>query len=199
MKTGIANPANLLTLSKLLGVPASILLLPGNSRLAFPMFLICFWLCDWLDGAVARRLGICTPFGAAFDLVTDRISDLICAAVMLVGGSHGTVVLVAAFLVVRFGFEPLVFARMHLPTLLRDRRWSTRWSARHRERIARVTLEIVSLGKAVFFGLQIFNPLPPGTQADIAIALSHSWLVAITAGYFALVLATLGRSLDSNV
>jgi phosphatidylglycerophosphate synthase len=195
MTPRIVNPANLITLTKLLGVPASIMLSPRNSGLAFVVFLTLFWFCDWLDGTIARRLGVCTPFGAAFDLATDRISDLICAAVLLVRGSHETVLLVAAFLIVRFGFEPLVFMRVRLPELLHDQLPRTR----NRERVVRITLEIVSLGKACFFGLQIFDPLPPSALADVALALSRSWLAAITAGYFVFVLATLSRPIDSNV
>lgn len=65
------NPANLLTLSRLVIIPALLILAAtGHLRAALVAFLV-GGLTDVLDGWLARRRGDSTPFGRAFDPVVN--------------------------------------------------------------------------------------------------------------------------------
>ncbi|KVV46696.1 CDP-alcohol phosphatidyltransferase [Burkholderia ubonensis] len=197
MKVSIANPANLITLTKLLGVPILIVSPPETASVACLAFIALFWLCDLLDGAVARKFNVCSKFGAAFDLATDRIADLACAAISLMHCTGLTVTLVSAYLIIRFGFEPLVLTRLARPASLGSAiAWWTRWPAKLRECLIRIALEAVSLGKALFFGLALFDPLPSGVLDEIAVSVSRMWFAMICAGYLCLVIAVLRQPTD---
>ena len=197
MKVSIANPANLITLTKLLGVPILIVSPPETASVACLAFIALFWLCDLLDGAVARKLNVCSKFGAAFDLATDRIADLACAAILLMHCTGLTVTLVSAYLIIRFGFEPLVLTRLSRPASLGSAiAWWTRWPAKLRECLIRIVLEAVSLGKALFFGLALFDPLPSGVLDEIAVSVSRMWFAMICAGYLCVVIAVLRQPTD---
>lgn len=75
------NPANLLTLSRLVIMPAMLVLaVTGHLRAALCAFLL-GGLTDVLDGWLARRRGDATPFGRAFDPVVDILFN---ASVFLV-------------------------------------------------------------------------------------------------------------------
>jgi len=65
--------ANLLTLLRLLALPAILALLSEGYVLAAVALYLAAALTDWVDGLVARRYGTITDFGKAFDPLVDRI------------------------------------------------------------------------------------------------------------------------------
>lgn len=67
-----ANPANVITLLRLLAAPAvGWLLESGRYAAAFWLFLAAA-LSDGIDGFLARRFGWATPLGALLDTLTDK-------------------------------------------------------------------------------------------------------------------------------
>jgi len=66
------NPANLITLARLLSVPVSIwLILAGQYGAAFWMFVIA-GISDAVDGFIAKRFNMRTRIGALLDPVADK-------------------------------------------------------------------------------------------------------------------------------
>ncbi len=67
------NIANIITLARLLSVPAVLYcLLHGDMRLAFYIFLFA-GLSDAVDGAIARRFHLQTELGAWMDPIADKL------------------------------------------------------------------------------------------------------------------------------
>lgn len=75
---------NSLSLARVAAVPclmaAHLGAFHGSSTLAFFVFLVAR-LTDWLDGFLARRMGLCTPLGALLDSVADKL--LVATALVL--------------------------------------------------------------------------------------------------------------------
>jgi len=69
--------ANTITLIGLIGNIAASILLAEGWLLAGGIVILCMGPLDAFDGAVARVQGKETPFGAFFDSITDRYSELI--------------------------------------------------------------------------------------------------------------------------
>ncbi|CAH2806311.1 MAG: unnamed protein product [uncultured Caballeronia sp.] len=134
-----------------------------------------------MDGAVARRLGQCTRFGAAFDLATDRVVDLICiaAAIAQVGGVSGLIAKV--YLIARFGFEPFVLLHIRNLNSLPGPVWWVRLSIAWRKTLSAVVLESVSLGKSRVFWHLFFDPLrgrPYDSTVSMGLELSMAFICA---------------------
>ena len=96
------NP-NLLTFSGfILNAGAAFLLASGYMK-GGGFAILGAGLCDLMDGAMARNQGRATPFGAFFDSVMDRYSDLIVLLGILLyytrRGSTGMVVLTSVVLI----------------------------------------------------------------------------------------------------
>jgi CDP-diacylglycerol--glycerol-3-phosphate 3-phosphatidyltransferase len=96
------NP-NLLTFSGfILNAGAALLLATGYTK-GGGFAILGAGLCDLMDGAMARNQGRATPFGAFFDSVMDRYSDLIVLLGILLyytrRGSTGMVVLTSVVLI----------------------------------------------------------------------------------------------------
>ena len=96
------NP-NLLTFSGfILNAGAAFLLAIGYAK-GGGFAILGAGLCDLMDGAMARNQGRATPFGAFFDSVMDRYSDLIVLLGILLyytrRGSTGMVVLTSVVLI----------------------------------------------------------------------------------------------------
>jgi len=70
------NPNHLTFLGFLMSIVTAFVFSTGNFRLA-GVLLIITGLCDMVDGMVARSMNAVTPFGAFFDSIMDRYSDLI--------------------------------------------------------------------------------------------------------------------------
>ena len=83
--------ANLCTVASLaLGVLAILLAMRGEVRTAALCLIACV-ICDGLDGALARRFGVSSPFGAQMDSMADMCAFGIAAPVVLYASLAGTV------------------------------------------------------------------------------------------------------------
>jgi CDP-diacylglycerol--serine O-phosphatidyltransferase len=90
--------ANLCTVVSLsLGVLAILLAMRDEVRLAALCLIACV-LCDGLDGTIARRLGVASPFGAQMDSLADMCAFGIAAPVVLYASLLGSVPRTAAAL-----------------------------------------------------------------------------------------------------
>ena len=97
----IFNPANLITLIRLiLGIPAIYFLLNNQTTISIIFYLIILAL-DFLDGFVARKLKCETIFGKNFDFITDGV----------VGGSIVLVLLIQ-------NKVPLTYVYLFIPPLI---------------------------------------------------------------------------------
>lgn len=82
---------NACTLSSLaLGLTAIFLAMHGDVRTAAACLVACVAF-DGLDGALARRLGVCSPFGAQMDSLADMCSFGLAAPVVVYASVAGTV------------------------------------------------------------------------------------------------------------
>jgi CDP-diacylglycerol---serine O-phosphatidyltransferase len=87
---------NACTLASLgLGMLAIFLAMNGEPRLAALCLMACVAF-DGLDGALARRLGVCSPFGAQMDSLADMCSFGLAAPVVVYASLAGNVPAVAA-------------------------------------------------------------------------------------------------------
>ncbi len=75
--------------SLLLGMSAIFLSMYGQARWAAACLVGCVTF-DGLDGALARRLGVCSPFGAQMDSLADMCSFGIAAPVVVFTSIHST-------------------------------------------------------------------------------------------------------------
>jgi CDP-diacylglycerol--glycerol-3-phosphate 3-phosphatidyltransferase len=84
-KSHILNLPNILTLLRIASIPLMVLLLLTSSREE------CFWaafifaaaaITDWLDGYLARRMGIVTVFGKFLDPIADKL--IVMAALIMI-------------------------------------------------------------------------------------------------------------------
>jgi CDP-diacylglycerol--serine O-phosphatidyltransferase len=83
--------ANLCTVASLsLGVLAILLAMRGEVRTAALCLIACV-ICDGLDGALARRLGVSSPFGAQMDSMADMCAFGVAAPVVLYASLAGSV------------------------------------------------------------------------------------------------------------
>lgn len=106
-RDGRLNPANLLTLFRLLIVPAVLFLLyaPGGSPIPRSRSLAAFFLyvaaslTDLVDGYVARRYGMVTPLGKLLDPLADKI--LVCGALVMLIPSGRVAAWMVAIVVAR--------------------------------------------------------------------------------------------------
>lgn len=107
------NP-NLLTFSGFILNAGAAFLLAIGYTMGGGFAILGAGLCDLIDGAMARNQGRATPFGAFFDSVMDRYSDLIVLLGILLfyvlRGSMGIVVL-ASVVLIGTALVPYVRAR----------------------------------------------------------------------------------------
>ena len=75
---------NQVTLAGLVAMAASGALLALGSFRGAGVALLVGGVCDMLDGAVARRSGVSTKFGAFFDSTSDRLAELLFFAGLIV-------------------------------------------------------------------------------------------------------------------
>jgi CDP-diacylglycerol--glycerol-3-phosphate 3-phosphatidyltransferase len=70
---GVLNLANLLSLSRLVLAPVICALIVRERPLAALVVLLVAAITDWLDGQVARRMGLLSPLGRQLDPLTDKV------------------------------------------------------------------------------------------------------------------------------
>lgn len=88
IKFGVANGCTIASL--MLGMTAIFLSMYGDSRTAAVCLIGCV-VFDGLDGALARKLGVASPFGAQMDSLVDMCSFGIAAPVVVYASLHGRV------------------------------------------------------------------------------------------------------------
>jgi phosphatidylglycerophosphate synthase len=87
--------ANAVTLARIAGCALLPLVFPLLSPVQFTLLLYALLLIDALDGAIARRSGRTTPFGARLDLEADAFLTLMMCLILSNGGLVGPWILVA--------------------------------------------------------------------------------------------------------
>jgi CDP-diacylglycerol---serine O-phosphatidyltransferase len=92
-KFALVNGCTLASLG--LGLGAIFLAMAGDVRIA-AAFLVACVVFDGLDGILARRLGVASPFGAQMDSLADMCSFGLAAPVVVYASLHGTVSTAAA-------------------------------------------------------------------------------------------------------
>ena len=133
-------------------------------------FMLGYWLFDYLDGWLARRLGRCSSFGESLDLFADRTCDLLLSALLLTTRpEHMVTVLI--FLIARLapdvvvaryaGLSPGMFATLAQEALT--------GRLRAGKRAVSLAIEANSLAKALFFCGALFWSFPAWTGALIVL------------------------------
>lgn len=92
-KFALVNAATLSSLG--LGLVAILLAMQGETRIAAVCLIACV-VFDGLDGALARRFGVASPFGAQMDSLADMCSFGLAAPVVVYASLAGTVPQAAA-------------------------------------------------------------------------------------------------------
>ncbi len=95
MTCGLWNLPNILTMIRVAAIPmVAVLFYMPNPLLsvASGWVFLGAGVTDWLDGWIARRYGICTPFGAFLDPVADKL--MVSMALLLLAGRLGAFVAV---------------------------------------------------------------------------------------------------------
>ena len=85
-KSNLLNLPNILTLSRLAAIPVVVLLLQFESKTTCLWAAVIFTLAaitDWLDGFLARRMGIVTVLGKFLDPLADKLI-VMAALIMLI-------------------------------------------------------------------------------------------------------------------
>ncbi len=95
MTSGLWNLPNVLTMMRMAAIPMFMILFYTPHPLlndATGWVFLGAGFTDWLDGWIARRYGICTPFGAFLDPVADKL--MVSMALLLLAGRLGALVAV---------------------------------------------------------------------------------------------------------
>ena len=87
IKFAVANGCTIASL--MLGMSAIFLSMHGNPRIAAALLIGCV-IFDGVDGALARRMGVASPFGAQMDSLADMCSFGIAAPVVVYASLHGS-------------------------------------------------------------------------------------------------------------
>lgn len=95
------QPANLISLARLLGVLALLGLSPYSELLQLGLLALVIVLADGLDGYIARRMHTTSPFGAYLDSETDAFFVLAICMLLVLKGLAGPWLLAVGFL--RYG------------------------------------------------------------------------------------------------
>ncbi len=155
----LAWPNNLITLGRMAAVSAIVAALalgwsvsPAGGAI---LFVICYWLSDYADGWVARRLGKTSAFGETLDLLADRWCDIL-LAVFLIRHAPDHAPALIAFLLLRIAPEVVIgrFAGA-APGLFTTA--ATRFVS---PMVAARSMDIASAARTVFFAWALFGAAP---------------------------------------
>lgn len=119
-----------------------ILLLPLDSPLGALIAAVVLGATDWVDGYVARRFHQVSELGRKLDAIADRLSQIVIAVAMVIGGYLPWWLLIA-ILVPDLVFGIVVFVRS------RDRAIPVRWVGRVRTAMLMVGMPLILLFAAI--------------------------------------------------
>lgn len=151
------NIATALTWLRIAAIPAVgvVFYLPGQwSKPIASMIFMVACLTDWLDGYLARRLGLTSQFGAFLDPVADKLMVAVVLVLILQSDPRIGVALLAAIII---GREITVSAL---------REWMAEMGKRSRVAVsgigkAKTTVQMIGLGCMLFsrplFGLPVYD------------------------------------------
>jgi CDP-diacylglycerol--serine O-phosphatidyltransferase len=151
--------------SLMLGMSAIFLSMYGHGRWAAACLVGCVTF-DGLDGALARRLGVASPFGAQMDSLADMCSFGIAAPVVVFTSVHGTAphaLVAAACALVAVG-AAIRLARFNVSP--KDGRFFCG---------VPTTMVAAVLGLAVLIGLRLPGPVAVMALAVLALAMVSSF------------------------
>jgi CDP-diacylglycerol--glycerol-3-phosphate 3-phosphatidyltransferase len=98
------NIANFMTFLRILAIPVFIGVyyadFPGHYLVSSLVFILAC-ITDWLDGYLARKLDLCTPFGAFLDPVADKILVTVALVMLAANFASPWFVIPAAIMVAR--------------------------------------------------------------------------------------------------
>ena len=98
------NIANFMTFLRILAIPVFIGVYYADFRghyLVSSLVFILACITDWLDGYLARKLDLCTPFGAFLDPVADKILVTVALVMLAANFASPWFVIPAAIMVAR--------------------------------------------------------------------------------------------------
>jgi CDP-diacylglycerol--glycerol-3-phosphate 3-phosphatidyltransferase/cardiolipin synthase len=148
---------NTLTIGRIIAVPLFVVLFYWGGPVGDPLAALVFILAavtDWIDGYLARKLGVTTPLGEFLDPVADKLMVAI-ALILLVAHDTRPVIVVAAMVIV--GREITVSAL---------REWMAHLGARAKVKVSalgkwKTILQMVGLSLMVYrsdlLGLPIYE------------------------------------------
>jgi CDP-diacylglycerol--serine O-phosphatidyltransferase len=147
--------------SLMLGMSAIFLSLHGEARWAAALLVGCVTF-DGLDGALARRLGVSSPFGAQMDSLADMCSFGIAAPVVVYASIHGSApgALVAAACALVAICAAIRLARFNVSP--KDGRFFCG---------VPTTMAAAVIGVAILIGLQLPGPVMVAALAVLALAM----------------------------
>jgi CDP-diacylglycerol---glycerol-3-phosphate 3-phosphatidyltransferase len=151
----VMNTPTLFTVARMVLIPIFILvyIIPGawSYPAAAALFAIAA-LTDWLDGYLARRLNQTTRFGAFLDPVADKL--IVVAALVLLIGSHGNLLLSLAGVVI-IGREIVISAlREWMAEMNRRGVIAVSWLGK-----VKTTVQIIATIVLLAFPPDLSNPL----------------------------------------
>lgn len=168
-------PNNIATLARIGIVSVVVASIAGgwsmDPAIGVALFVFGYFISDYLDGWLARRLGRCSAFGETLDLLSDRWCDILLAAFLLGHAPEHTPALLA-FLLLRIAPEVVIGrfagagAGMFTAT---GARFVGPW-------ITARSMDIAALARTIFFAWALFGVAPAWTGL----------LIVVPAGLFAL-------------
>lgn len=151
------NLPNLLSLLRVLLIPVLVVLylIPTpNATIWATLVFIVAGITDWLDGYMARRMNLTSPFGAFIDPVADKLIVVV-ALLLILYKSPVWFILLPAIVI--------VFREITISAL---REWMAEIGARHVVQVSSVgkwktTFQMIAIGCLIFykplFGLPVFK------------------------------------------
>ena len=151
------NLPNLLSLLRVLLIPVLVILyfMPNPSATIWAtVIFVLAGITDWLDGYLARRMNLTSPFGAFIDPVADKLIVVV-ALLLILYKSPVWFILIPVIII--------VFREITISAL---REWMAEIGARHVVQVSSVgkwktTFQMIAIGCLIFykplFGLPVFE------------------------------------------
>ncbi|MBI4733727.1 MAG: CDP-diacylglycerol--glycerol-3-phosphate 3-phosphatidyltransferase [Rubrobacteridae bacterium] len=158
---GSLNPANLLTLLRLISVPIFGYLAFSQSRVLQLMAALLFGLAaltDWLDGFIARKMNLESEFGAMLDPLVDRIFIISSLIILYIKASD---VVPLWSVIILAGRDILMMAGWLFFKTVRDKRINVTYAGKVSTALIMISLFVVLFSEGI-----AFKPLE---QAGLAI------------------------------